>query len=99
MSPTLPADGFRAVLTWNEQPLDVDSWAKFGTHTRCQVDWAHTNRECDGAHVVLDVDDTKSYGPETTSFFDTRSACANKQEGECLFKFTVHDYSANPTLS
>lgn len=93
LSPVLPADGYRISVTWGERPYDLDSHLAFGPTLSCRMDWMNTNVRCGGAHVVLDVDDTWSYGPETSSIFEVDNACRGKRPGKCLFKYYVQDYS------
>ena len=63
ITPKMPKDTYRAVLTWGEYPRDLDSHlVQKGLH----VYFSNKNQ---GSSVAnLDVDDTTSYGPETTTF-------------------------------
>jgi hypothetical protein len=67
LSPQLPANQWRAVLTWGAQPRDLDSHTL--TPSGCEVYFSH--RVCGG--VSLDVDATQGFGPETTTFIDAAS--------------------------
>jgi hypothetical protein len=68
----------RVVLTWGEQPLDLDSHLSFGTG---HVYWERKS----GAQVKLDVDDTDGFGPETLTLEKRKSG----QE----YIYAVHNYS------
>lgn len=60
-------DEYRIVLTWGENPRDLDShlWIPNGEH--CY----YSNKTVSGAN--LDVDDTSSYGPETITITEISS--------------------------
>jgi len=66
LSPILKPGNWRAVLTWNAAPRDLD------THViipgGCHV--YYRNRRCTSGSAItnLDVDATQGYGPETTTF-------------------------------
>ena len=71
-------DGMRIVLTWGEQPFDLDSHLIYpGNHVYFQ----HKK----GRDANLDVDDTDSFGPETITI-------DKKRLGESYI-YAVHDYS------
>lgn len=79
----------RIVLTWGEQPADLDS------HLECSLargDKFHIYFEqktflLSGERIAdLDLDDTQSYGPETTTIY-------RADEGEYLF--WVHNYTGS----
>jgi len=84
LSPVLPLDGWRAVLTWGASPADLDS------HTylpQGHVSYQNRHASCPGVSANLDVDKTHGYGPETTSLTHVIS-------GKILFK--VNNYSRTP---
>ena len=70
ISPIVSGDSFRAVLTWGENPSDLDSHVE-GTLTgggHFHVYYSHKSQYDGDVEVCnLDVDDTTSYGPETTT--------------------------------
>nr|WP_234830709.1 tetratricopeptide repeat protein [Pectobacterium carotovorum] len=71
-------DGMRIVLTWGEQPFDLDSHLIYpGNHVYFQ----HKK----GRDANLDVDDTDSFGPETITI-------DKKRLGESYI-YAIHDYS------
>lgn len=63
LSSILASTEYRIVLTWGENPRDLDShlWIPNGEH--CY--WPPSNRTVSGAN--LDIDDIASYGPETVT--------------------------------
>lgn len=81
------AQGFRVVLTWGETPADLDSHfygpADQGFFHTYFSDKSHY--ESGNLIADLDVDDTTSYGPETTT------AHLLKEDG--IYSFLVHDYT------
>lgn len=87
MTPILNEGEIRVVLTWGAHPSDLDSHfvgptpdgGKF--HTYYSDKNYHYQSEL---FCMLDVDDTSSYGPETTSVY-------HGVDG--TYTFLVHDYS------
>lgn len=80
---------YRIVLTWGETPSDLDSHftGPDGSGGRFHMYYSNKNPN---QYVSLDVDDTGSYGPETTtitSFFDG------------TYRFSVHNYTNRFTAS
>lgn len=71
-------DGMRIVLSWGEDPYDLDSHLSFGDQHVF-----FSQKQGDGAS--LDVDDTDSYGPETITID------AKKFGTEYIYR--VHNYS------
>ncbi len=75
MSPsTISGDGYTVVLTWGENPQDLDSHVEgtLSNNDSFHVYFSHTS-DYDGDIEVcnLDVDDTTSYGPETITLRPT----------------------------
>ena len=88
LTPKLKVDGLKAVLTWGEAPNDLDSHIKIyeDGNQLYHVFYSDKTYEVDGViHVDLDVDDTSSYGPETTSIYV-------RDEG-CMYYYYIYDYS------
>lgn len=79
LSPVMTSlDGMRIVLNWGAQPPDLDSHLVFeGQH----VFWNQKK----GKDVLLDVDDTSGYGPETITI-------VRKHPG-VRYVYAVHDYT------
>ena len=87
LTPILENGEIRIVLTWGEYPSDLDSHlvgpsAGGGTFHVFFSDKNH--RYNSTLYVNLDVDDTTSYGPETTSVY---------QDVDGTYTFYVHNYS------
>ena len=81
MSTTVDVGTIRIVLTWGEQPFDLDSHLTGPSATgRFHVFFA--NRQSNS--VDLDLDDVFSFGPETTTIRNRRTG---------TYRFSVHDYS------
>lgn len=86
----LEGDSVRIVLTWGDTPNDLDSHL-FGPangggtfhlyYPMADANSGHSNRE----YYTLDLDDTSSYGPETTTI--------HKLEANGLYSFYVHDFT------
>lgn len=68
ISPVITGDDYRIVLTWGQNPRDLDSHVSGTLSNGCgfHVYYAHKS-QFDGENEIcnLDVDDTSSYGPET----------------------------------
>lgn len=71
-------DGMRVVLSWGQNPSDLDAHLAYGSD---HIFFRHKT----GSNANLDVDDIDSYGPETITV-EQRN---NGQE----YVFAVHDYS------
>lgn len=88
LTPILNEGEIRVVLTWGEYPSDLDSHMVGPTPAgdRFHVYYSNKNYYYNGQTFVnLDVDDTTSYGPETTSVYEG-------VYGEA-YTFYVHDYT------
>ncbi len=71
-------DGMRIVLSWDEQPLDIDSHLSYQGGYVCYY-------QKDAVNANLDVDDTDSFGPETITI-------TKKLEGK-KYVYAVHNFS------
>lgn len=105
----LPSGQTRIVLTWGENPRDIDSHLtgpcpsddgtdvcvgeRFHIFYRFAEDNEDNINSDDGIlngtspwpdYVKLDVDDTTSYGPETTTIY---------QQSTGMYRFSVHDFT------
>ena len=80
----------RIVLSWGETPSDLDShlFARLSDGTCYHTWYSYMDAFMDSNYVdryaALDLDDTSSYGPETTTIYV-------QEDGD--YKFVVHDYS------
>ena len=71
ISPVLSGKDFRVVLRWGANPKDLDShlFGYLETGSDYHIYYRNKNAYSDGNNIAnLDVDDTTSYGPETTTF-------------------------------
>lgn len=91
---TLANSVFRIVLTWGLSPYDLDSHLTgptATTNTRFHVYYSVDTYNPSSAVtpiIILDVDDTSSYGPETTTINTFQNG---------LYRFSVHNYSDQST--
>lgn len=92
MSPQLASDSWRIVLSWEEHPRDLDSHLVFlGQENSCpEMYYGRPQASCSGVTATLDVDDTSSFGPETTTLTNTDTwRCAFG----CKWVYKVKNYS------
>jgi len=95
LSPKLCPNCWQVVLEWGEKPRDLDSWSYFGPQQSCDLGWKTPGKRVtcsSGWKADLDVDDTRSYGPETTTFKDVDAATCGSS---CKIYFYVHNYSGD----
>jgi hypothetical protein len=91
VSPNVAAGQVRIVLTWGETPRDLDSHftgPNVGASGRFHVYYSSKTYTPSGASspvATLDIDDTSSFGPETTTLYSSASGG--------LYRFSVHDYT------
>jgi len=99
LSPVLPADGWRAVLTWDKDPRDLDSHLYFGNGGACHMYFSRRKVSCpNGVTATLDVDDVSSFGPETTTLEHVKENC-NDGGGGCRFVFKIDNWSGRAALT
>ena len=76
LSPSMQSDSYRVVLSWGALPSDLDShlFGYLENGSNYHVYYSNKNAYSNGERIAnLDVDDTTSYGPETTTFvIDTK---------------------------
>jgi len=88
MTPILQEGEVRIVLTWGQYPADLDSHL-FGSNS--QEEPFHINYRAKVANengtliAFLDLDDTSSYGPETTTIYNASA--------DTKYSFAVHDFT------
>lgn len=84
----LSADSIRVVLTWGENPADLDSHLRIddGADGVFEHHVYYSNKSEGGA--TLDVDDTTSYGPETTTITVSEGA---------IYHYYVYRYTNDTT--
>ena len=79
---------FRVVLTWGEYPSDLDSHLYYFDDDGGNFHTCYYNKDYrEGETLVanLDLDDTTSYGPETSTVYQVA------ENG--VYSFNVHDYT------
>ncbi len=84
MSPQLRTGSIRIVLTWGATPFDLDSHLFGPSSSGGTFHCYYGNKNPDPGHVNLDLDDTVSYGPETTTI---------ERRLQGTYRFQVFDYS------
>lgn len=84
LSRMMAENEYRVVLTWGENPRDLDSHLVGASSSGQSYHVFYNDLKADGGKALLEWDDTTSYGPETTHFF----AYPNQS-----YVFSVHDYT------
>jgi len=89
VTPIIPAGQTRIILTWGENPWDLDSHLTGplpdGSRFHLYYPYAETNAGSPWPqYAKLDLDDVTSYGPETTTIY---------QQINGVYRFSVHDYT------
>jgi hypothetical protein len=95
-SKVLPAGSWRIVLTWGKHSRDLDSYSQWGGDDTEEVAWYTSGLShydsVTGIKVVLDRDDTESWGPETSTYSGIGECTAGNK---CLIHFMVNNYTPN----
>lgn len=90
LSPILPPGEMRIVLTWGEDPSDLDSHLWLPSATPYHVFWVDQGR-CDAfPNACLDVDDVSSFGPETTTL---------RQRSHGNYVYAIYQYTTDGALT
>jgi hypothetical protein len=86
ITPNIADGNVRFVLTWGASPYDLDSHLKvpLTSTTFYHVYYADKGSQTASPYATLDVDDTSSYGPETTTIYTQLSG---------TYTYYVHDFS------
>ena len=86
ITPVLPENEIRIVLTWGATPRDLDSHltGPLDDGGRFHIAYYHKGSENGPERAQLDRDDTTSYGPETTTIYKVRTG---------TYRYSVHDYT------
>lgn len=88
ISPKLPPDEVRVVLTWGETPSDLDSHMTGplpgNSNDRFHVYYVNRGSLNGSPFTNLDIDDTSSFGPETITI---------TQINQGTYRYSVHNYS------
>lgn len=86
---SLPEGDLRMVLTWGSTPSDLDSHLIGPTGDNSSyfhIYWSNKNYYYNGeTYADLDLDDTTSYGPETTTIYNMNDVG--------IYSFYVYDYT------
>lgn len=92
LSPTLTAGQLRFVLTWGEQPADLDSHMKTPEieGTAYHVYYSDQGSATTPPYVILDIDDVTSYGPETTTIYELKPG---------TYHYYIYNYSGSPEIT
>lgn len=104
MSPKMSKDSWRAVLAWGKKPYDMDTHLYWKNRPGCHVYYARKRVNCpDGVKGILDVDDTRSFGPETLTFknvgkdYNPKVRAAGPDRAPIL-QYKIKNYSRRPLL-
>jgi Carboxypeptidase regulatory-like domain/Fibronectin type III domain len=92
ITPIIESGQTRIILSWGEEPSDLDSHLTGPTpeSSRFHIFYAQeTYAVNDVVYADLDLDDTDSFGPETTTIYQQISG---------VYRFSVHDYSNRDSL-
>jgi hypothetical protein len=84
ITPTLRTDEIRIVLTWGATPRDLDSHLTGPLASGNNFHMYYGSKSPTGSSAKLDVDDTTSYGPETTTISTLRSG---------TYSYYIHNFS------
>lgn len=80
----VPVGSLRVVLTWGLNPYDLDSHLTGPGSDGNRFHMYYVNQSPTGSDVNLDVDDTYSYGPETTTI---------EQFHDGMYRYSIFNYS------
>ena len=102
LSPSSQSNGglvsgqFRTILTWGENPRDLDSHMS-GPDVNADQRWhVYYSNKLGGDMCGLDVDDTSSFGPETVTCPRTNDAATSLRPG--VYRYSVHHYSGTGNI-
>lgn len=92
----LTSGQFRVILTWGQNPSDLDSHLT-GPDTTDPNRWhVYYSNKSAGDICGLDVDDQTSYGPETVTCPRTSSTGITLRPG--IYRYSVHHYTGSGTI-
>jgi len=94
-SGSLTSGQFRVILTWGQNPADLDSHmtGPAADSSRWHV---YFSTKTAGDMCGLDVDDTSSYGPETVTCPRTNTTGTTLRAG--VYRYSVHHYSGSTNI-
>jgi len=95
LSPNMPTGQWRIVLTWGQNPSDLDSHllvpaSNSNPNFGYEVYYAQEGSGSDYPYAYLDVDDTTSYGPETITILTRFTQ---------KYKYFVYHYAGSGDLA
>lgn len=93
----LGAGKFRAILTWGENPRDLDSHLTGPAATGTDRWHVYYSAKTAGDMCGLDVDDTTSFGPETITCPRTADTTTTLRPG--VYRYSVHHYAGTGLMS
>ncbi|MEN8219723.1 MAG: ankyrin repeat domain-containing protein [Pseudomonadota bacterium] len=92
ITPAINLGQIRIVLSWGEQPEDLDAHLLTpnikGAPYHIYYNWR--GKRSSAPHVQLDVDDKTSYGPETLTIYKSQPG---------TYRYYVHNYAGNPAIT
>ncbi|MFH1688915.1 MAG: carboxypeptidase regulatory-like domain-containing protein [Candidatus Eisenbacteria bacterium] len=88
----MSADQYRFILTWGQDPSDLDShlWIPTGVGQYTHVYFANRGTLLAAPYAELDVDDTVSFGPETVTLLP---------EYDGQYVYAIHEWTGTGTLA
>jgi len=87
ISPQINKGEIRIVLSWGQTPLDMD--AHLSTPSGHHIYWKRRGSRKGLPYSDLDLDDTKSFGPETVTIYKSQAG---------KYRYNVHNYSTKPDI-
>jgi hypothetical protein len=90
--PQASSNEYRFILTWGENPADLDShlWVPVTGSDYTHIYWCFRGSLIAAPYAQLDVDDVTSYGPETVTVLPQYGG---------TYEYAVHEYSGSGTLA
>jgi hypothetical protein len=85
LSQTIASDAYRVVLTWGENPQDMD--IHIYTQNLDHIYYMNQGSLASYPYIYLDIDDLHSYGPETMTYSQIQAS-----------SIYVHNYSGYPDI-
>jgi hypothetical protein len=93
MSPEMREDQWRAIVKWNAEPTDTDSYAQWGYST---VSWHSRHNHGGNMQGTLEQDAANGYGPETL-FLEDVGKCTGSSQA-CDIKYLINDKTESKTM-
>jgi len=91
ITPVLSADQVRVVLSWGENPRDLDSHLVRKTNGSQDYHIYFRNKTPSNADANLDTDEQSGYGPETVTI--------NSINTSSIYTYYVHKYTGSSNLA